>query len=159
MPKSHPKVVLVAAHSLFEWHSTVTSGGVSGLRPRRTRSVPRRGRYPQGARISPGVGFKMWGTLSCWGSNRISPGKGGPEGPGLRWFSRFCQFTRIGHIPGGGGHFCGRVARLATSQGLLDLPSPIFQPREGDETPHPSRAIRGETKGRWRRDRGSLEAR
>jgi len=24
---------------------------------------------------------------------------------------------------GGGGHFCGRVARLATSQGLLDLPA------------------------------------
>ena len=30
----------------------------------------------------------------------------------LRWFSRCGPFTRIG---GGGGHFCGRVARLATS--------------------------------------------
>ena len=39
----------------------------------------------------------------------------------LRWFSHFGQFTLIGHIPVGGGHFCGRVARLATSQGLLDV--------------------------------------
>ena len=39
----------------------------------------------------------------------------------LRWFSDKGQFTRIGHIPGGVGHFCGRVARLATRQGLLHL--------------------------------------
>ena len=28
---------------------------------------------------------------------------------------------------GGGGNFCGRVARLATSQGLLDLPAQTLQ--------------------------------
>ena len=39
------------------------------------------------------------------------------------WFSRVGQFTQIGHIlGGGGGHFCGRVARLATSQDLVHLP-------------------------------------
>ena len=38
-------------------------------------------------------------------------------------FSRFRHSTRISHIPGGGGHFCRRVARLATKQGLLDVPA------------------------------------
>ena len=35
------------------------------------------------------------------------------------------SFTRIGHIAGeGGGHFCERVARLATIQGLEHLFTP-----------------------------------
>ena len=39
---------------------------------------------------------------------------------------RFGQFSRIGHILGGGGHFCGRVAQLATRQGLLDVAAQIL---------------------------------
>ena len=32
------------------------------------------------------------------------------------------EFTRIDHVPGGGGgHFCGRVAQLPARQGLLDI--------------------------------------
>jgi len=37
------------------------------------------------------------------------------------------QFTRIGHVLGGGGHFCGRVALLATRQGFLFF----FKPNSG----------------------------
>ena len=39
-----------------------------------------------------------------------------------RNLSRDGQFTRIGHILGGGGHFCWRAARLHTRQRLLLLP-------------------------------------
>jgi len=44
------------------------------------------------------------------------------------------QFTRIGDIPGGGGHFCGRLARFATSQGLLHLfPRQSVEPERARE--------------------------
>jgi len=42
------------------------------------------------------------------------------------WFSRCGQFTHeLATFRGGGGHFCGRVARLATRQRLLHFPCPV----------------------------------
>ena len=45
--------------------------------------------------------------------------EGGPisHSPGLLHLA-----PHSGPFRGGGGHFCGRVARLVTNQGLLDLP-------------------------------------
>ena len=60
-------------------------------------------------------------TVSCKLQTRNSHQRFRAASPPSRCLSRFGQFTRIGHIPGGGGHFCGRVARLATGQGLLHL--------------------------------------
>ena len=62
--------------------------------------------------------------LTITGLDRAAVGRG-RRAPRSQRSSHSGQFTQRGHIPahsgGGGGHFCGRVARLATSQGLLHL--------------------------------------
>ena len=54
-------------------------------------------------------------TTDAWAWH---PDRSAPSLQKLRWFSHSGQFTRSG---GGGCHFGGRVARLATSKGLLHL--------------------------------------
>ena len=58
--------------------------------------------------------FTRFNTLAWWARPT-------PKNRQLRWFSHAGQFTQFLSIPRGGGRFGGRVARLATSQGLLHL--------------------------------------
>ena len=78
-------------------------GGPHGMQTPNSFSGPR-GEEEGAVRVGSGGGLRLalqpFAFSHSTTKNRKLPG-----------FSRFGQFTQIGHIPGGGGgHFCGRVA-------------------------------------------------